>query len=68
MQVGEDEILLDDSTRYYEQALAAGVDVKLETWQGMPHGFVGMVGQLEAATGTLDSVGAFLINQFSADR
>jgi acetyl esterase/lipase len=68
LQVGEDEILLDDSTRYYEQALAAGVDVKLEIWQGMPHGFVGMVGQLEAATKSLDSAGAFLDNQFSSDR
>jgi epsilon-lactone hydrolase len=40
VHVGDDEVLLDDSRRYVENAVAAGVDAKLATWIGMPHGFV----------------------------
>ncbi len=34
LQVGDDEILLDDSTRFAEKAKAAGVDVTLQVWEG----------------------------------
>lgn len=37
IQVGENELLLDDSTRLAERAKAAGVDVTLEVWPGMIH-------------------------------
>ena len=30
VHVGEDEVLLDDSTRFVERAVAAGVDARLE--------------------------------------
>ena len=33
-------MLLDDSRRYVERAVAAGVDAELDVWMGMPHGFV----------------------------
>jgi monoterpene epsilon-lactone hydrolase len=36
VQVGDDEVLLDDSRRYVERAVAAGVDAKLDIWMGMP--------------------------------
>jgi acetyl esterase/lipase len=39
IQVGEDEILLDDSTRLAERARAAGVDVTLDIWEGLFHVF-----------------------------
>lgn len=39
IQVGSDEILLDDATRCAEHALEAGVDVTLEVWNGMFHVF-----------------------------
>jgi len=39
IQVGEDEILLDDSTRLEKKMKAAGVDVHLEIWKGMWHVF-----------------------------
>jgi acetyl esterase/lipase len=45
IHVGDDEVLLDDSRRYFERAVAAGVDAKLGIWEGMPHGFVGSIGQ-----------------------
>jgi monoterpene epsilon-lactone hydrolase len=37
IQVGDAEILLDDSTRVAEKARAAGVDVTLEVWDEMIH-------------------------------
>ena len=39
IQVGGDEILLDDATRLAEQAREAGVDVTLEIWDEMFHVF-----------------------------
>jgi acetyl esterase/lipase len=33
-------VLLDDSRRYVERAVAAGVDATLDVWMGMAHGFV----------------------------
>ena len=39
IQVGSDEILLDDAVRCAEKAKAAGVDVTLEVWEGMFHVF-----------------------------
>ena len=60
IHVGDDEVLLDDSVRYAERAVTAGVDARLDVWLGMPHGFPGSVGKLKAATQALDAVGAFL--------
>ena len=39
IQVGTDEILLDDATRCAERAREDGVDVTLEIWDGMFHVF-----------------------------
>jgi epsilon-lactone hydrolase len=60
VHVGDDEVLLDDSRRYVERAVAAGVDAKLDVWMEMPHGFVNSVGNLHAANQALRDVGAFL--------
>jgi monoterpene epsilon-lactone hydrolase len=60
VHVGDDEVLLDDSRRYVERAVAAGVDAKLDIWMGMPHGFVTNVGGFKAATRALKASGAFL--------
>src|SRR5882672_989542 len=35
IHVGDDEVLLDDSRRYVERAIAAGVDARLDVWMGM---------------------------------
>jgi acetyl esterase/lipase len=59
IHVGDDEVLLDDSRRYVQRAAAAGVDARLDVWLGMPHGFVAMVGALNAATLSLDAIGTF---------
>jgi len=39
IHAGDDEIILDDSTRLAEKAAAAGVDVTLKVWAGLWHAF-----------------------------
>jgi len=60
VHVGDDEVLLDDSRRYVERAVAAGDDARLDIWMGMPHGFVTNVGGFIAAAQALKASGAFL--------
>jgi acetyl esterase/lipase len=68
VHVGDDEVLLDDSIRYVERAVAAGVDAKVDVWEGMVHGFLGSIGQLDAAAQALDAIGAFLSKQLASPR
>jgi epsilon-lactone hydrolase len=68
VHVGDDEVLLDDSQRYVERAVEAGVDAQVDVWEGMPHGFVGSVGRLEASFQALTAIGDFLSEQFSAHK
>jgi acetyl esterase/lipase len=58
--VGDDEVLLDDSLRFVERAVAAGVDARVDVWMGMPHGFPGSIGRLKAAAQALDAIGGYL--------
>lgn len=60
VHVGDDEVLLDDSRRYVERAVEAGVDAELDVWMGMPHGFVTGIGEFAAAHQALSAIGAFL--------
>jgi epsilon-lactone hydrolase len=60
IDVGDDEVLLDDSIRYADRARAAGVDVKLSAWTGMPHVFQSSLGRLLAAEQSLNAIGDFL--------
>ena len=68
IHVGDDEVLLDDSRRYVERAVAAGVDAELDAWMGMPHGFVADVSKFEAARRGLEAIGAFLTERLSNNR
>jgi acetyl esterase/lipase len=65
VHVGDDEALLDDSVRFVERAIAAGVDARLEVWEGMVHGFLGGVGHLAASNEALQLIGEFLSNRFA---
>jgi acetyl esterase/lipase len=65
IHVGEDEVLLDDSLRYAELAAKAGVDARVDVWQGMPHVFLSATGQLSAADQALESVGSFLASRLA---
>ncbi len=66
VHVGTDEMLLDDSLRYVERAVAAGVDAKVGVWEGMLHVFPSSVGRLHAAAQALDEIGSFLSGRLSA--
>ena len=66
IQVGDDEVLLDDSLRYVERAVAAGVDARADVWMGMPHGFPSNIGRLKAAALAMDDFGAFLAARLQA--
>jgi acetyl esterase/lipase len=65
VHVGDDEVLLDDSVRFVERALAAGVEAQLHIWEGMVHGFLGSVGQLSASTVALQQIESFLSECFT---
>jgi acetyl esterase/lipase len=67
VQVGDDEVLLDDSLRYIERAVAAGVDAKLDVWQGMPHVFQSGIGQMQAAAAAMGAIGDFLAFRLAAN-
>lgn len=60
IQVGTEEILLDDSIGYAERAHEAGVRVSLEVWQGLHHVFQLNVKELRSARHALDRAAAFL--------
>ena len=66
IDVGDDEILLDDATRYATQARAAGADVMLSIWAGMPHVFQSSIGRLLAAQQSLDAIGEFLVSRLGS--
>ena len=60
LQVGGDEVLLDDSVRLASVAEAAGVDVTLDVYPEMQHVFQVAAGNLPEADEALDRIGRFL--------
>lgn len=60
IQVGGNEILLDDATRLAARAAASGVRVTLEVTPDVPHVFVAFAGMLEEADAALDSGARFI--------
>jgi acetyl esterase/lipase len=60
IDVGDDEILLGDSTRYAAAGQGAGSPVELHVWAGMSHVFPSSVGSLRAADAALDGIAEFL--------
>lgn len=60
IQVGDDEILLSDSTRFAEKMNAAGLDVEIEIWPGMWHVFQLFVGKMPESRRAIKRIGAYL--------
>ncbi|MFJ9692141.1 alpha/beta hydrolase [Kitasatospora sp. NPDC101183] len=60
IQVGTNEILLDDSTRLAARARSAGVDVILDVTADVPHVFQAFAGLLDEADEALDRAALFL--------
>ena len=60
IQVGDAEVILDDSTRFAARARAAGVEVTLEIWDEMPHVFQAFAGLLPEADQAVAQVGRWI--------
>jgi acetyl esterase/lipase len=64
--VGEDEVLLDDSTRYGDRVEKSGA-CQVNVWEGMVHVFPSNVSTLHAAKAALDDIGDFLRQCFKVE-
>ena len=63
IQVGTDEVLLDDSTRLAERAKAAGVDATLEVWDEMIHVWHYFYPMLREGREAIARIGDFIRSQ-----
>jgi acetyl esterase/lipase len=59
IQVGSEEVLLDDSKNLHKKALADGVPVRLEVWEGMFHGWHAYYSMLGDARRAIKALGDF---------
>ena len=60
IQVGDDEILLSDSTRFADKMRAAGNKVDIEIWPEMWHVFQLFVGKMPEARQAINKIGDYL--------
>lgn len=68
IQVGEREILLSDSLRLVDRAREAGVDIKLEVWEGMWHVWHLFAWYVPEGQRAIEKIGAFICNQLDWGR
>ena len=68
IQVGSEEILLDDSNLLAEKAKSAGVDVTLKIWDGMWHVWQALGDLIPENKKTFEEIGEFVQGQFSESR
>lgn len=66
IQVGHDEVLLDDSIKLHEKAQAAGVESTLEVWDDMIHVWHAFHPMLEQGQQGIDRIGEFLQAQWAS--
>jgi len=60
LQVGTNELMLDDSVRLAKRAIDAEVDVVLDVTAAVPHVFQSFIGQLDEAGEALERAAVFL--------
>jgi epsilon-lactone hydrolase len=60
IQVGTEEVLFDDASRFDAKARAAGVDVTFEAWNGQVHVFQTFAFMVPEAREAIDRIGAFV--------
>jgi monoterpene epsilon-lactone hydrolase len=60
IQVGDDEILLNDSTRLAEKLEAAGIDVEIEIWPNMWHVFQMFIGKMPESKKAVEKIGRYI--------
>jgi acetyl esterase/lipase len=67
LQVGSDEILLDDSRRYAWAAAKKGGEVRLDIYDGLYHVFQRDIGAIDAAQRAIQSAAAFVDGHWVQD-
>lgn len=60
INVGENELLLDDSVRFAEKAKKSGVDITLKVWKDMMHVFTAFLGYLPEAEECFNDMSEFI--------
>ncbi|MCC6778622.1 MAG: alpha/beta hydrolase [Hyphomicrobiales bacterium] len=60
IQVGDEEVLLDDAVRIAERMRAAGCEVTLEVWPRVPHGWQAWARVMPEARRAIARIGAFV--------
>ena len=60
IHVGDDEILLSDSTRFADKLETAGIDVQLEVFPEMWHVFQLFVGTMPESKAAVRKIGAYI--------
>ena len=60
IQVSKSEVLYDHSTRLYDRAKAANVNVALQEWDDMPHVFHFYFDQLPESKKAIENIGEFV--------
>ena len=65
IHVGEDEVLLDDSTRVMERVEGSGGDVRVVVWASMIHVFPSQFEHLTTSAEALDDIGQFLLSRLA---
>ena len=68
IQVGSEEILLDDSTLLAEKARSAGVDVILKIWDGMWHVWQALGDLIPENKKTFEEIGEFVNARFIREK
>ncbi|MCO5249123.1 MAG: alpha/beta hydrolase, partial [Chitinophagales bacterium] len=63
IQVGTDEVLLDDSVRLAKKMKDRGVSVELEIWENMMHVFQWLAGLTPEANNAIKDIGEFVNKQ-----
>lgn len=66
IQVGTDELLLDDARRYAAQAAEKGTEVRLDVFEGLHHVFQRSTRDLPSARRALDAAAGFLSAHWSS--
>jgi len=62
IQVGTNEILLDEVRQFHEKALLAGIDIVLDCWQGLFHVFQ-IIPVIPETKLSIEKIGKFIVNK-----
>lgn len=68
IHVGDNEVLLNDSTRLFDKMKAANVEVQIHIWQGLWHVFQAFVPFLPESRQSINEIGEFIGNYINLSK